>query len=119
MEDRSIDDSQITASSYVNGHKPHLARLNNQGSNYWAPEVSGLPLNAWIQVDFLTSVELYGIKTQGFRVHTHYAFVSVFEIQTGESDEPLMFIEESGNPKVTNLIQSEILMFFFLYKMLK
>ena len=105
MEDRSIEDTQITASSYTsdwrNDYKPHLARLNNQGLNYWAPEISGYPLSAWIQVDFLTNVELYGMRRQGFRDSFYNQYVSVLEIQTGNSEESLKFIEdERGNPKV-------------------
>ena len=104
MEDRSIDDTQITASSYLNDYrnefKPHLARLNNQGFNYWAPDYSDL-FNSWIQVDFLTNVELYGIKRQGFRDSVYNYYVSELEVQTGDSEEFLKFIEdEKGNPKV-------------------
>ena len=96
MEDKTINDSQITASSYLsdyrNDFKPHLARLNNQGLNYWAPDDSNFS-NSWIQVEFLAKVELYGIKTQGF--------VTVLKVQTGDSEESLTFIEdEGGNPKV-------------------
>ena len=117
MEDRSIDDTQITASSYLSDYKPHLARLNNQGLNYWAPVISGYPLNGlWIQVDFLTNVELYGIQIQGFRNPinpnlTQHEFVSMLKIQTGDSEESLKFIEDKrGNPKVKVLIHPLILM---------
>ena len=115
MEDRTIDDTQITASSYFsdsrNDYKPHLARLNNQGLNYWAPKFSGYPLSSWIQVDFLTNVVLYGIKRQGFRDSFYNYFVSQLEVQTGDSEESLKFIEdEKGNPKVKVLIHSLILM---------
>ena len=112
MEDRSIDDTQITASSYYSDYKPHLARLNNQGSNYWAwvTDYSN-PRSSWIQVDFLTNVELYGIKIQGFRDSLdQYMHVSQLEVQTGDSEESLKFIEdESGNPKVKVLINPLIL----------
>ena len=104
MEDRSIFDSQITASSYFsdkdNDYKPHLARLNNQGLNYWAPHHSNLS-NSWIQVEFLANVELYGIKTQGFRDSLLNRFVSELKVQTGDSETSLVFIEdEGGYPKV-------------------
>ena len=112
MEDRSIDDTQITVSSYFSNFKPYLARLNNQGLNYWAPEYSaGYPLGSWIQVDFLTNVELYGIRRQGFRHSIHNRYVSELRIQTGDSEESLKFIEdERGNPKVKVLIHRLILM---------
>ena len=101
MEDRSIDDTQITASSYLSDFKPHLARLNNQGLNHWAPDVSDFPFNLWIQVDFLTNVEIYGMKIQGFRNTNHNHFVAELKVQTGDSEESLKFIEyEGGNPKV-------------------
>ena len=106
MEDQSISDSQITASSYdvLNEYKPHLARLNNQGSDFWSASVAN-PSNPWIQVDFLTSVELHGIQTQGsFYSHPvirFEEFVTKLNIQTGDSEDSLTFIEdESGNPQV-------------------
>ena len=112
MEDRSIDDTQITASSYLNDYKPHLARLNNQGSNYWAwvTDYSN-PRSSWIQVDFLTNVELYGIKIQGFLDSSDlYKHVADLAVQTGDSEESLKFIEdERGNPEVKFLIHPLIL----------
>ena len=104
MEERTIDDTQITASSYLsangNDYKPHLARLNNQGFNYWAPDYSDF-YSSWIQVDFLTNVELYGIKRQGFRNSFKNFFVTELEVQTGDSEESLKVIEdERGNSKV-------------------
>ena len=100
MEDGSIADAQITASSYTNGKQAHLGRLNNQGSNYWSPQIAGYPLTCWIQVDFLTNVELYGIQRQGFRDSFYNQYVSTLEIQTGDSEDTLTFIEEGGSKKV-------------------
>ena len=115
MEDRSIEDTQITASSYFsdwqNDYKPHLARLNNKGQNFWAPIPSNYPLSSWIQVDFLINVELYGIERQGFRDSFQNQYISVLEVQTGDSEESLKFIkDERGDPKVTVLIHPLLFM---------
>ena len=108
MEDGSIADAQITGSSYRDGKQAHLGRLNNQGSNYWAPQFSAYPLTCWIQVDFLTNVELYGIQRQGFRDSFYNQYVSTLEIQTGDSEDSLTYIQDGANPKVKARIHSWI-----------
>ena len=114
MEDRSIEDSQITASSYFtvdspsHSYKPHLARLNNEGSDCWGTADTH-PSDPWIQVDFIDSVELYGIQTQGFYFigsnspysPSSYVWVKMLQVQTGDSENSLTFIKDgSGSSKV-------------------
>ena len=110
MTSRSIKDSQITASSYDTDsskeYAPHLARLNNDGTDFWA--TSTFNPWPWIQVDFLISVELYGIQTKGFYdsvllVLAAPQYVSMLQVKTGDSEDSLMYIEDSdGSPKVAN-----------------
>ena len=109
MEDKSIKDSQITASSYysllLQSNPPQLARLN--GADYWST-LNSNPSNPWIQVDFVDRMELYGIQTQGYYLPpfllapavTYY--VTMLQVQTGDSEDSLTFIEDTdGNPKVS------------------
>ncbi|XP_038060470.1 lactadherin-like [Patiria miniata] len=68
MEDGRIRDERITASSFwtpsddpsSDSHAPHRARLNIQGySEGWRYA------NPWIQVDFVGTVTITGLITQG------------------------------------------------------
>ena len=102
MEDRSIVNSQITASSYHSGfldtYHPHKARLNSD--DYWETATEN-PSNPWIQIDFLDSVELHGIQTQGITNPFYNEWVSELQVQTGDSDNSLVFIEDGdGNQMV-------------------
>ncbi|XP_078344750.1 uncharacterized protein LOC144630294 [Oculina patagonica] len=65
MESGAILDSQITASSEHSSQYPaRLARLNVQaGQTCWAALVNDV--NQWLQVDFLQSVTLSKVATQG------------------------------------------------------
>ena len=63
MEDRTIADSQITASSYFEEYyEPWQARLHNTRS--WSTKTQN-PSSPWIQVLFLNIVVITGIQTQG------------------------------------------------------
>ena len=128
MEDRSIVNSQITASSHndgtLNNYKPHLARLNNEDRDYWETAEPD-PSNPWIQVDFLNNVELYGIQTQGFYYPGDLFFpkvrewVTMLQVQTGDSEDSLTFIEDTnGNPKVT-ITECYIVIDFHFYQKCK
>ena len=116
MEDRSIEDSQITASSYFivtspsHTYYPHLGRLNNEGNDCWGTAETN-PTDPWIQVDFIDSVELYGIQTQGLfypgsdsppTPGGYYVWVEMLQVQTGDSEDSLTFIEDgTGSTEVT------------------
>ena len=115
MEDRSIEDSQITASSYYSvllplpySKPPGFARLNN--GDYWSTSYSN-PSNPWIQVDFIDRVELYGIQTQGYYSPGALLaipprpeiteWVTMLQVQTGDSEDTLTFIKDTnGIPEV-------------------
>ena len=61
MEDGSIPDNRITASSeYSSTYSPRKGRLNNNG--YWGPK----SLTAqWFQVDLQEQVQIEGVIIQG------------------------------------------------------
>ena len=74
MEDFSIKDSQITASSVIKGRSPHpwLARLQRNIPQWgaWCPDITGgkiTPKNydQYIQIDLVNLTKITGIATQG------------------------------------------------------
>ena len=77
MEDRSIPDDRVTASSqWSNLYQPSDARLNLH--RYWFP-ASGYQ-DSWLQVDMGTeSVQIEGVITQG-EPHTN-TYVTKYKVQ--------------------------------------
>ena len=96
LEDGSIVDSQISASSiYGSGRPASAARLNN--SNFWAS--SGNRDNQWIQIDLLTAIPIKGITTQGSG-HSLGQWVKEYHVAVGNNVAALEPIMESGSIKV-------------------
>ena len=84
MEDESIADHQINASSYYsdNGNKyePWRGRLNNN-NGYWSP--FNTDDSPWIQVVFSSAVVITAVQTQGAGSAKEY--VEKMMIYTGDS----------------------------------
>ena len=62
MEDKTIAKWQITASSHFRNYEPWQARLRSGRS--WATKTQS-PSSPWIQVQFMNSVVITGMQTQG------------------------------------------------------
>ena len=89
MEDKSIGDSQITASSVFSTNNAENARLN--GDTHWKAHKNKGP--HWIQVDFLVSVEISGIQVQGSSDSEEWT--TEIKVEYGDT-EPLDFINDEG-----------------------
>lgn len=77
MKSGRIEDSQITASDYVDNWKPHLARLDQSGYiNAWI----GRNKMSWIQVDLLKPTLLHGVNTQGVSVKLRDNYITFFTV---------------------------------------
>uniref|UniRef100_A0A671W932 Coagulation factor VIII-like n=1 Tax=Sparus aurata TaxID=8175 RepID=A0A671W932_SPAAU len=77
MKSGRIEDSQITASDYVDYWQPRLARLDQSGYiNAWI----GRDSDSWIQVDLLKPTLLHGIQTQGVRVKLRDNYITFFTV---------------------------------------
>ena len=63
MEDKSIEDNQLMASSQTGGHPVTEARLN--GNKAWKSEDESKDETPWIQVSFPRFTYVAGIATQG------------------------------------------------------
>ena len=109
MKDKTITDTQITASSYYvddygkqdDHYYPYLARLYQKGFNWMTAEDN--PSNPWIQVDFLINRVIYGIQTQGGHPPHHKQWTTMLQVQYGDSVDSLVFIKDSaGMIKVRN-----------------
>ncbi len=95
LQDFRIKDDQITASdSYhnVSSRLPRYARLNS--NSFWA----GLDRRyRWLQVDFLSTVGVTKIQTQGGGGY----WVKHLSVMTGRDEDSLVPIMESGSEKVS------------------
>ncbi|XP_072043968.1 uncharacterized protein [Amphiura filiformis] len=108
MQDGAITDNQITASSYhheANSQtltfEPWRARPSN--TRYWRPHADTLDMlqDQWIQVDFLKTVIITGIQTQGSDSVSNKRWISNLKVQTGDSVDNLTNITDlSGNLQV-------------------
>ncbi|XP_078379524.1 uncharacterized protein LOC144662558 [Oculina patagonica] len=94
IEDGSITDAQITASSYSPGGEPHKARLN--GDQAWIPNG---PLSKertqFLQVNFTSVVKIRRISTQG----KGNAFVTRFSLYYSYDGVIWKSYKEGSKPK--------------------
>ena len=90
MENGSITNDQITASSSYNGSEPWDGRLNNPNGE-WSTD-NGDSTQPWIQVKFSSAVNITAIQTQGSSDANEW--VSKLQIQTGDSEESLSYIND-------------------------
>lgn len=88
MENLSIKDEQITASSYktswyTSPWVPSLARLNKAGSvNAWQAKSNNN--QQWLQIDFLSMKKITAITTQGAKQFTSEMYVQSYSIHYSE-----------------------------------
>ena len=101
MENRTITDAQITASSEADSlHAASHARLNFQeipdkAAGAWAARASDD--NPWLQVDLGAQyTKVTRVATQG-RDSLHYLqWVTKYKLQYGEEEEEFQFYREPG-----------------------
>ncbi|XP_072043960.1 uncharacterized protein [Amphiura filiformis] len=106
MGDGKITKAQITASSYHTSNRgttfnPWRARPSS--SRYWRPHEDTLDMlqDSWIQVDFLETVIITGIETQGSHNKDFQRWIRKLQVQTGTSVNTLTYIADvSGNPQI-------------------
>ncbi|XP_072017274.1 uncharacterized protein [Amphiura filiformis] len=98
MEDRTISDAQLSASSYYDSrYTPSEGRLNN--NEPWGT-ASG-DTNMWFQVDFLSAVTITKIITQGNTHNTYINWITTLQIAFGDSASSLSLIRDDGNSIIT------------------
>ncbi|XP_022098818.1 uncharacterized protein LOC110983669 isoform X2 [Acanthaster planci] len=79
MEDGTIPDSNITASSSADlDHLPHHGRLG--GSSYWEPDQNATGTNHWLQVCFPSRTMISGVIMQGGGEGEKAGWVEDFEL---------------------------------------
>ena len=97
MEDGSITDDQITASSYyAEDYEPWAGRLNNPNGQWSADIEDWTP---WIQVKFSSAVTITAIQTQGSPTSNWWA--KELQIQTGDSEDNLSYIMDGEKKTVS------------------
>lgn len=123
MEDYSIGNNQITASSYAqhnDNHKPWYSRLNQHGGTHWwgvGVDRSVHDPTQWIQVDLKTEKEIYGIMTQGSGSTRWSQYIQTFKIlYRSSTDEDFKYAEDGagevmifqGNVNATGTITNDL-----------
>uniref|UniRef100_A0A8C9V1W0 ferroxidase n=1 Tax=Scleropages formosus TaxID=113540 RepID=A0A8C9V1W0_SCLFO len=107
MEQRTIKDSQITASSSASNWlhglwHPWLARLNNQGAvNAWQAKYNDM--QQWLQVELKDVKKITGIVTQGAKSMGKEMYVMSYIIQYSDDGKIWKTYNEDneyGHPKV-------------------
>ena len=96
MEDGSILDNQITASSeWDQYHGPSNARLNRPvtppTTGAWSAKTNDL--NQWIQVDLGGFKQVLGVVTQGRNGHSQW--VTRFNVQYSQNGQIWNYIKDS------------------------
>ena len=97
MEDESIPNEHITASSKYNAtYTAYQVRLNNEYGYWMKSDEDAAP---WIQVKFSSLVTITAIQSQGY---IDYQFwVQKLQIQTGYYEDKLSYITDSSGPAVS------------------
>ncbi|KAM5221720.1 coagulation factor VIII [Ctenodactylus gundi] len=103
MESKSISDAQVTASSYFTNMfatwSPAQARLHLQGrTNAWRPQINNQ--KEWLQVDFLKTMKVTGVITQGVKSLLTSMFVREFHISSSQDGLHWTFVFQNGKAKV-------------------
>ncbi|XP_076807104.1 uncharacterized protein LOC143450437 isoform X3 [Clavelina lepadiformis] len=109
MEDRTILDGEVTASSmWDSNHAPYLGRLNNKKDGgligAWAPSKTAdgqnpLPGSTWIQVHLIPERTVTAITTQG-RPEDYNQYVKSYQIAYSDDGNNFQFVK-SGSDVLT------------------
>nr|XP_060612582.1 coagulation factor VIII-like [Anolis sagrei ordinatus] len=103
MENKAIYDEQISASSYIDNvfatWSPFQARLNLDGrTNAWRPKVDGM--SEWLQVNFLKTMRLTGLVTQGAKAVFTKMFVQEFSLSSSQDGTRWSPVLQDGKEKI-------------------
>ncbi|XP_077681671.1 coagulation factor VIII [Eretmochelys imbricata] len=103
MENKSISNQQISASSYsenmFSSWAPSQARLNLQErTNAWKPKVNSP--NEWLQVDFEKIMRVTGIVTQGAKFIFSKMFVKEFAVSSSQDGSRWTPVLQNGEEKI-------------------
>ncbi|XP_068451535.1 coagulation factor VIII [Clinocottus analis] len=93
MKSGRIEDSQITASDYIDNWEPSLARLDQSGYiNAWM----GRNEKSWIQVDLQRPTLLHRVQTQGVRAKLRDKYITLFHISYSLDQETWITYRGNG-----------------------
>ncbi|XP_036596430.1 coagulation factor VIII isoform X2 [Trichosurus vulpecula] len=103
MENRSISDAQVTASSHkvtvFANWAPSQARLNLEGrTNAWRPRENGQ--REWLQVDFWKLMKVTGVTTQGVKSILTSMYVKEFLLSSSQDGKHWTFFRQNNKVKI-------------------
>ena len=109
MEDRSILDDQITASSEHNPvtHGLLNSRLNHLSGNgiagAWTVADADMNVDQWIQVDLRASKLVSGIVLQGREDYSQW--VTTYKVEYGDDGNSFQYVTDASN---TAMVSSKL-----------
>ncbi|XP_042335667.1 coagulation factor VIII isoform X2 [Sceloporus undulatus] len=103
MESKTIFDEHISASSYIDNvfstWSPFQARLNLNGrTNAWRPKVDSTA--EWLQVNFLKTMRVTGVVTQGAKSVFTKMFVKEFSLSGSQDGTHWNPVLQDGREKI-------------------
>ncbi|XP_072482670.1 coagulation factor VIII isoform X2 [Notamacropus eugenii] len=103
MENRSISDAQVTASSHkasvFANWAPSHARLNLAGrTNAWRPRENGQ--REWLQVDFWKLMKITAVTTQGVKSILTSMYVKEFVLSSSQDGKHWTFFRQNNEVKI-------------------
>ncbi|XP_064412941.1 coagulation factor V [Latimeria chalumnae] len=98
LDSGEITDAQITASEFIDGWEPRLARLNNVGRyNAWSTDAEGDFYSAWIQVDLERPMVIYSIATQGAKQFWNSLYIMEFVVRYSKDEKRWNYFKGNSN----------------------
>ena len=104
MEDNSIANSQLSASSQTGGHPVEYGRLN--GGKAWKAEDKSNDQKPWIQVHFLQLTFVAGIATQGKADGGQNEWVTEYNVVAFNKENGTWELMKNSNEDIVSLIVS-------------
>lgn len=99
MENRNVEDDQITALNYLKNYEPYEGRLNINGGRGWQAEYTRA-MKEYLQIDFKREVNITGVATQG--QSTSNLFVKQYKLSTSDDGNKWIEYTENGTSQMLN-----------------
>ena len=116
MQSKALQDSQISASSTYNLHKPFYGRINL--ASFWGDPARTAwcankeDKNPYLEIDLGEVKSLTGVSTQGLSIFDNW--VTSYLLCYSNNNAAWNCYKERGYDKVKHLISQNIIVVFFL-----
>ena len=105
MENRKIENDQITALNYLKNYEPYEGRLNINGGRGWQAKYTR-EMKEYLQINFKREVNITGVATQG--QSTSNLFVKQYKLSTSDDGKKWIKYTENGTSQVRTIAFRQI-----------